>query len=91
MILEKQESHFANGFSTSIKYQLLIDDGRTRQFEGIGAAFVGTFQDDKVSQILELPKLVEPIGIICLGYPAETPEKLARIDISKLVHFEEWW
>jgi hypothetical protein len=41
MILEKQESHFANGFSASIKYQLLIDDGRTRQFEGIGAAFVG--------------------------------------------------
>ena len=36
MILEKQESHFANSFSISIKYQLLIDGGRTRQFEGIG-------------------------------------------------------
>jgi hypothetical protein len=47
MILEKQESHFANGFSTSIKYQLLIDDGRRRQFEGIGAALVGAFEDGK--------------------------------------------
>ena len=55
--------------------------------EGIGAAFVGAFEDDKVSQILELPKHVKPVGIICLGYPAETPEKLSRIDIGKLVIF----
>jgi nitroreductase len=58
--------------------------------EGIGAAFVGAFEDDKVSQILELPKHVKAVGIICLGYPAETPEKLSRIDISKLVHYEKW-
>ena len=58
--------------------------------EGVGAAFVGAFEDDKVSQILELPKHVKPVGIICLGYPAETPEKLSRIDISKLAHFEKW-
>ena len=58
--------------------------------EGIGAAFVGAFEDDKVSQILQLPKHVKPVGIICLGYSAETPEKLSRIDISNLVHFEKW-
>jgi nitroreductase len=46
--------------------------------EGIGAAFVGAFEDDKVSQILELPKHVKPVGIICLGYIAETPEKLSQ-------------
>jgi nitroreductase len=33
--------------------------------EGICAAFVGVFEDDKVSQILELPKHVKPVGIIC--------------------------
>jgi nitroreductase len=58
--------------------------------EGIGAAFVGAFEDDKVSQILQLPKYVRPVGIICLGHPAETPEKLSRIDVSKLVHYEKW-
>jgi nitroreductase len=57
--------------------------------EGIGA-FVGAFEDDKVSQILQLSKHVKPVGIICLGYPAETPEKLSRIDISKLVLYEKW-
>ena len=58
--------------------------------ERIGAAFGGAFEDDKVAQILELPKHVKPVTIICLGYPAETPEKLSRINISKLVHFEKW-
>jgi nitroreductase len=41
--------------------------------EGSGACFVGAFQDNKVSEILELPKDVRPIGIICIGYPVEKP------------------
>ena len=43
--------------------------------EGIGACFVGAFQDKMVFTILELPKHVKPIGIICIGYPAEEPER----------------
>src|ERR687892_268134 len=58
--------------------------------EGIGACFVGAFLDDKVSEILELPEYVKPIGIIALGFPAEDPSKFKRIDISKLVHYEKY-
>jgi nitroreductase len=58
--------------------------------EGIGACFVGAFEDNKVSEILELPKDVRPIGIICIGYPAERPEKLERIDVKALVHYEKY-
>jgi nitroreductase len=32
--------------------------------EGIGAVFVGAFEDDKVAQILELPKHVKAVGIM---------------------------
>jgi nitroreductase len=39
--------------------------------EGIGACFVGAFQDKMVSEILELPDHVRPVGIICIGYPAD--------------------
>jgi nitroreductase len=35
--------------------------------EEIGACFVGAFDDNKVSEILGLPKNVKPIGIICIG------------------------
>ena len=58
--------------------------------EGIGACFVGAFEDDKVSKILGLPEYVKPIGIITLGYPTESPEKLDRIDISKLVYYTRY-
>jgi len=58
--------------------------------EKIGACFVGAFVDDKVSEILELPKYVKPIGIIALGFPAEDPGKFKRIDIEKLVHYEKY-
>ena len=58
--------------------------------EGIGACFVGAFLDDKVSEILELPTYVKPIGIIALGFPAEDPGKFNRIDIAKLVHYEKY-
>ena len=58
--------------------------------EEIGACFVGAFDDNKVSEILGLPKNVKPIGIICIGYPDEKPEKIERIDINALVHYEKY-
>jgi nitroreductase len=58
--------------------------------EGIGACFVGAFQDTKVSAILEIPEYVKPIGIICIGYPAEEPERIERISLNKLVYFDKY-
>ena len=58
--------------------------------EGIGASFVGAFEDNKVTKILGLPVHVKPIGIITLGYPAEEPERLERIDMHNLVHYERY-
>ena len=58
--------------------------------EGVGAYFGGAFEDNKVSDILELPKDVKPIGIICIGHPADRPEKFERIDIDVLAHYEKY-
>jgi nitroreductase len=58
--------------------------------EGIGAGFVGAFEDDEVSQILGLPEYVRPIGIISLGFSDEAPERLPRISGERLVHYERW-
>jgi nitroreductase len=46
--------------------------------EGIGASFVGAFEDNEVRKILRLPVQVKLIGIIALGYPAEKPKRLER-------------
>ena len=58
--------------------------------EGIGACFVGAFDDIKVSKILEIPKQVRPIGILCVGYPDEEPERIERISLSKLVYYNKY-
>lgn len=58
--------------------------------EGIGASFVGAFEDDRVARILGLPVHVKPIGIIALGYPAEKPERFERIELNNLVHYERY-
>jgi nitroreductase len=58
--------------------------------EGIGASFVGAFEDQKVSKILNLPEYVKVIGIVTLGYPAERPEMFERIDISKLGYYSKY-
>jgi nitroreductase len=60
--------------------------------EEIGACFMGAFQGNKVSEILELPKDVRPIGIICIGCPSAQlkPEKLERIDVKAVVHYEKY-
>jgi len=55
--------------------------------ERIGAGFVG-----KVSEIPKLPRYVRSIGIITLGYLKETEpvERLERLPIEVLVHYERW-
>ena len=44
--------------------------------ERIGAGFVGAFEDDKVSEILE--REIEPV------------ERLERLLIDDLIHYERW-
>jgi nitroreductase len=44
--------------------------------EGIGASFVGAFEDNEVRKILRIPIQVRPIGIIALGYPAKSQKNL---------------
>lgn len=56
----------------------------------LGAVWVGAFDEDRVSEILNLPEFVRPIAIIPIGYPAEKPERRSRYPISMLTHYETW-
>jgi nitroreductase len=58
--------------------------------EGLGAAFVGAFDDDAVRAVLQLPNVVRPIGIISMGYCAEKGEKLSRLPKARIIHYETW-
>jgi nitroreductase len=45
---------------------------------GLGAAFVGAFEDEEVSAVLGLPRNVRPIGLVPIGHCADRAHGLAR-------------
>ena len=56
----------------------------------LGSCWIGAFDDDEVSAILELPEYIKPIAIIPLGHPIKEPQPTSRVNIEKLVHFDKW-
>jgi nitroreductase len=40
--------------------------------EGLGSSWIIEFHEDKVRNVLHVPEGIHPIGIIPIGYPAET-------------------
>jgi nitroreductase len=62
----------------------------TARSEGLGAAFVGAFDDSEVAKILDLPEDVRPIGIIAIGWSDEPPTRLQRLSFDDIVHKEKW-
>jgi nitroreductase len=54
---------------------------------GLGACWIGAFDEEDVKNILRLPDFVRPIAIITIGYPAEEPEK-KEVDYSRFAFLE---
>jgi nitroreductase len=57
---------------------------------GLGTCWIGAFDESKVKEILEIPKNIEVIGLITLGYPDEKAETPPRVELEKIVHWESW-
>jgi len=46
----------------------------------LGSVWIGSFEKEKVRQILEIPKKYRPIAIVAVGYPDEDPKMPPRRD-----------
>jgi nitroreductase len=57
------------------------------QAEGLGTCWVGAFDENKVSDILNLASDLRPIVICPVGYPAEEPKAPPRVSKDKAVEF----
>jgi len=55
---------------------------------GLGACWVGAFDDVLVSRVLRLPQSLRPVAIIPIGYPNENPEPPERMSLESFVHLE---
>lgn len=60
---------------------------------GLGSVWCGIYPDEermkKFSELLGLPEHVKPFSLVCIGYPAETPEPVDRFEPEK-IHYEKW-
>ena len=57
---------------------------------GLDTCWVGAFDEEKVSEILNLPTYARPIAIIPIGYADKKKTSTKRIDINLLTHYNQW-
>ncbi len=53
---------------------------------GLATVWMGAFQEEAVSEELNLPESLRPVALLPLGYPAETVEAHARRALDSIVH-----
>lgn len=58
---------------------------------GLGACWVGAFDEDKIRRLLSLPEQADVHAIITIGYPDEKPEMPTKFRIEHMMFFEKWW
>ena len=52
---------------------------------GLGSCWIGAFEREKVSRLLNLPSGVSPVHVLPLGYPAESPSARPRKKLEEVV------
>lgn len=54
---------------------------------GLGSVWVGAFRDEEVWRAIGAPKGHQPVAILPVGYPGETPEPTGRRPLAEFVHW----
>ena len=57
---------------------------------GLGACWVGAFDEDMVKRALGMPKEARPEAIITLGYPDEEVPVPAKFPLETVMYFNKW-
>lgn len=57
---------------------------------GLGACWVGSFDEEVLRRALDLPDYLKPVTIIPVGYPDENPYPPPRRDIEEIVHQDKF-
>lgn len=57
---------------------------------GLGAVWMGSFDEGAVRTLLGLPNPVRPVSLVAVGWPAEHPSPPERLPLDRLLHWERW-
>jgi nitroreductase len=58
--------------------------------EGLGTCWVGSFYEDQVKAILDIPKEVRVVELLALGYPKDRAKSKDRRALDKIACYEKW-
>jgi len=53
---------------------------------GLGTCYVGGIQSVNIQELFNTPEHVFPAGMVCVGYPDESPELRGRLPLEAVVH-----
>lgn len=58
--------------------------------EGLGTCWIGAFYEEKVKEILGIPKPIRVVALLPLGYPAGSPKATPRKSRDEITMYERW-
>ena len=58
--------------------------------EGLGTCWIGSFKEDEVRRILQIPDPVKIVALTPLGYPAQTPNSRPRKLLKEIICYDRW-
>jgi len=56
--------------------------------EELGTCWIGAFSQERVKEILNIPKEYKVVALLPLGFPADSPGSKIRKDLEELVSYE---
>jgi len=60
------------------------------QEEGLGTCWIGSFEEEEVKAILNVPKEVKVLALTPLGYPDEIPRFRGRKSLDEIISFDRY-
>ncbi|MDD5482620.1 MAG: nitroreductase family protein [Kiritimatiellae bacterium] len=58
--------------------------------EGLGTCWVGSFHEDQVKAVLDIPGAIRVVELLTLGYPADSSHPKNRLPLGKIACFDKW-
>ena len=57
---------------------------------GLGTCWIGAFRQEDVKRVLGIPKSVQVIDLLPIGYPASWPPETSRKHLDEIVCYDRW-
>lgn len=58
--------------------------------EGLGTCWVGSFYEEQVKAVLNIPDGIKVVELLALGYPKDRSKSKNRLPLDKIACFDKW-